>query len=254
MINQKVLNANALNTILKELRFKLIINLFINIKPKIMTRKKHITDAQMLEDYEVALVNVETQPTLSSIMAQYTYDSAKIAVGKSILANTRSKFNFNNIEDSQTFEAKVATDEKKMAVIDEFKLNRKKAKVVFLNNPVAIEKLGLAGKFPTRYVNVLEAMSKFYGGIQSNTEYQEKLTPLKLTPEVVTQALTSIDELKALRKEYLREVGESQDATKAKDAAFAELEKWMQDFYAVARIAMDDQPQLLESIGLLVRS
>jgi hypothetical protein len=52
----------------------------------------------------------------------------------------------------------------------------------------------------------------------------------------------------------VQEIGESQEATRGKDKALAELEEWMSDFYAVARIAMEDQPQLLESLGLLVRS
>jgi len=52
----------------------------------------------------------------------------------------------------------------------------------------------------------------------------------------------------------LREVGESQDATKIKDAAFVKMDDWMSEFYAVAKIALEDNPQLLESLGKLVRS
>ena len=53
---------------------------------------------------------------------------------------------------------------------------------------------------------------------------------------------------------YLREKGESQDATKLKDAPFIELEDWMREFYTVAKIALKDNPQLLESLGKFVRS
>ncbi|NLT49572.1 MAG: hypothetical protein GXX85_01480, partial [Ignavibacteria bacterium] len=48
--------------------------------------------------------------------------------------------------------------------------------------------------------------------------------------------------------------GESEDATKEKDAAFAKMDKWMSDFYAVARIALEDKPQLLEALGKIVKS
>ncbi len=63
-----------------------------------------------------------------------------------------------------------------------------------------------------------------------------------------------IGKYEVTHEEYLREVGESQDATKQKDAAFAEIDDWMRDFYAVARIALEDHPQLLETLGILVRS
>ena len=53
---------------------------------------------------------------------------------------------------------------------------------------------------------------------------------------------------------YLKEKGESQDATKIKDEVFAKLDDWMSEFYAVAKIALEDNPQLLESLGKLVRS
>ncbi len=39
-----------------------------------------------------------------------------------------------------------------------------------------------------------------------------------------------------------------------KNKAFKDLEKYMSSFYAVARIALENEPQLLESLGKLVKS
>ena len=39
-----------------------------------------------------------------------------------------------------------------------------------------------------------------------------------------------------------------QEATKAKDAAFVKMDDWMDDFHAIAEIALEDKPQLLEAI------
>ena len=66
--------------------------------------------------------------------------------------------------------------------------------------------------------------------------------------------LAAITEMENLRAEYLKEVGESQEATKAKDEAFAKVNDWMSEFFAVAKIAMEDKPQLLGSLVILVRS
>ena len=76
----------------------------------------------------------------------------------------------------------------------------------------------------------------------------------KITLDDLTAADTLIGDLEAARAEYLREKGESQDATKEKDAAFAKMDDWMSEFYAVAKIALEDKPQLLESLGKFVRS
>ncbi len=40
----------------------------------------------------------------------------------------------------------------------------------------------------------------------------------------------------------------------AKDAAFAQIDDWMSEFFSVARIALEDEPQLLEALGKIVKS
>ena len=39
-----------------------------------------------------------------------------------------------------------------------------------------------------------------------------------------------------------------------KNKAFEAMNKWVKEFYEVAKIALSDRPQLLESIGKLVKS
>ena len=63
-----------------------------------------------------------------------------------------------------------------------------------------------------------------------------------------------INELETARAVYLRELGESQEATRTKDAAFAKIDDWMGEFYAVAKIALEEKPQLLEALGKSVKS
>ena len=77
----------------------------------------------------------------------------------------------------------------------------------------------------------------------------EQLATLKITAEDMTSGLTQIQKVEQARAEYLKEVGESEDATKQKDAALAKLDDWMRDFYAIANIALEDQPQLMEALG-----
>ena len=62
-----------------------------------------------------------------------------------------------------------------------------------------------------------------------------------------------IRDLPYARARYLKEKGESEAATEEKDIALATMEKWMNKFYAVAKIAMEDKPQLLEALGIIVK-
>lgn len=132
-------------------------------------------------------------------------------------------------------------------------MQRKKAKVIFRNDSLTADKLAISGEMPRTYIKWLEAAKKFYTVATTDTAIQTKLARLAITADSLTAANTLITELEAARAEYLKEVGESQDATKAKDAAFTKMDDWMSEFYAVARIGLEDNPQLLEALGKIVK-
>lgn len=215
---------------------------------------KYATDAQVIENYRVALENVTNQTEIATTMAEFGYDAAKIAEGKQLLDRTRSAFDLNNLEDNETLEAKIDFESKKSVIEQQYSMDRKKAKVIFRNDELALAKLALTGTLPRAYVKWTETMKTFYNGLKADTTLLTRLAPLKITVETVDSAIVTIGEMETARTLYLKEIGESQDATKNKDMAFIQMDDWMRDFYAVAKIAMEDNPQLLEALGLLIRS
>jgi len=219
-----------------------------------MTTSKKETEVQTLEDYRIALENAVNQTEIATTMAEFGYDATKIAEGKQFLEATVLAYNTNKQEDDETVASRSDFDNKKAALTKTYAMQRKKAKIVFRNDEVILKKLDLTGAVPKAYASWLQLLKTFYNGIQSDPAIQSKLTVLQLTSEDVSNGLVAITELETARSLYLKEIGESQDATKAKDQAFELIDKWMMDFNAVARIAMKDRPQLLEALGLLVRS
>lgn len=219
-----------------------------------MATKRTVSEAETLEQYRVALDNAVNQPEIASTMAEFGYDEAIINEGKILLTKTREAFDFNKKEDDETTESYSNFATSKEILTKSYTLHRKKAKVIFKNEPTTLSKLALTGSLPTAYINWLETVKKFYAVASTDTTIQSKLLRLKVTPEEITNAFGFISNLEETRAIYLREKGESQDATKIKDKAFAAIDTWMSEFYAVARIALEDSPQLLESIGKFVRS
>lgn len=218
-----------------------------------MTTRPKKTEADTLELYRVALENAVAQPEIATIMAELGYDSAKITEGKSILAQTRSAYDLNKTEDDESSAAYALFATKKEQLEGMFNIHRKKAKVIFRTNAITADKLAITGSMPRTYMKWLEAARKFYSVTATDTEIQGKLVRLKIAVDDITAANTLIVDLEKARTEYLREKGESQDATKSKDAAFTKLDDWMSEFYAVARIGLEDKPQLLEALGKVVR-
>jgi hypothetical protein len=63
-----------------------------------------------------------------------------------------------------------------------------------------------------------------------------------------------IREVESLWAIYQKEIGDAQNFTKIKDSAIAKMNTWMYEFYTVARLALKDQPQLLEALGKVVKN
>ena len=219
-----------------------------------MASNKVKTEAETLEQYRVSLENVELQSEIATIMAEFGYDSETIGQGKSLLAETRQAFDSNKTEDDETSAAYKDFTTKKEQLTATYSLHRKKAKVIFRNDSIIMDKLAISGSLPQAYIKCLETSRKFYSVAIADPAIQTSLSRLKITADDLNTTSTLISDLEAARALYLKEKGESQDATKIKDAAFGKLDDWMSEFYAVAKIALEDNPQLLESLGKLVRN
>ncbi len=219
-----------------------------------MTSRRKGSEITTLEQYRVALTNVEQQQEIAAAMTEFGYDTAAIATGKLLYTNMRKAYDLNKQEDNETLESKINLDAITETVAEDYSMDRKKAKVIFRNDPLVLHKLALTGSAPKAYIKWVECMKTFYNGLKAEPELIAKLSRLQFSAEDVDSRLANIQELESARSQYLKEAGESQEATKSKDASFAEMDIWMSDFYTVAKIAMEDKPQLLESLGILVRS
>ncbi len=212
------------------------------------------TESDLLEQYRVALENVKKQPQIATTMVEYGYDDPTLAVGKNLWEYAQTTYENNKLEDDETSEAKQELDRLKAELSEMYWLHRKKARVVFRDDMVTLSKLELHRSLPDAYAAWLEAIRKFYTVAQSSDEIKQKMLRLKVTDEELSSGSEKVTAVEGARADYLREVGESQDATKVKDKAITEIAVWMREFYDVARIALEDNPQLLETLGLKVRS
>jgi len=54
--------------------------------------------------------------------------------------------------------------------------------------------------------------------------------------------------------EHTRETGEAQNARDMRDTKLEELDDWCSKYQAVVELALADSPQLLEKLGIVVKS
>lgn len=212
------------------------------------------SELAILERYRVTLNNVTLQPEIASVMLEYGYSAETISAGINLLTTARAAFDNNKREDNETLSSRIVFDTSKAELSEKYRGHRKRAKVIFKNNPIQMSVLGINGSMPEAYLAWIETIKKFYSVALGDETIKQTLLSIKVTDESLNEAQALIPIVEQQRANWLREVGESQDATKMKDQAIADVALWMRNFYDIAKIALEDRPQLLESLGLVIRS
>lgn len=216
--------------------------------------KNRKSELQLLENYRLVFSNFNEVPDLATEMEEYGYDAAKMAEGKALYDSTLALYNQNQQETAEETEAYKKFSTLYDAVQNVYSNNRKRAKVALMKRTDLWKTLAIDGATATAYLPWAQNAKTFYTQAKTHADAKPLLEKFKITEAVADEQLATFDELDTLRDAYNKEKGESQDATKQKDAAFAALSDWMAEFYATAKIALEDRPQLLESVGKWMRS
>jgi len=212
------------------------------------------TESKFLERARVALTNAVSDEEIRTALADYGMDEVKIAEGRQVYENTKSIWQQNQREEAESKIASSTYKDHYEEMRSTFKRHRDITLIFFKKNPEVLVKLGVKGRFPSRYTEFFDAVNLFYSTIKADQAIQQQMDRIKLTASVVDDCIARYENLLADRANYEKELGESQDTTKSKDAALLALKEWMEDFDAVAKVALYDKPQLLEALGIFVRS
>lgn len=219
-----------------------------------MKRAKRTSELQYLEDYRVLFTNLDQVADLKTEMAGYGYDETKIKQGKNLFDNAQALYNQNRQETAEEKEAYAQFAEAFDTLKKNYNKDRKIAKVALMKKTELWKTFAIDGRLSAAYLKAMEEIKTLYEQAQRHPQAQPLLEKFKITTTLAQERLAQAQKVEQLRAKYEKEKGESQDATKQKNDAFVLLADWVRDFYAVAQIALEDHPQLLESIGKFVRS
>ncbi len=100
----------------------------------------------------------------------------------------------------------------------------------------------------------IDSTVDFYNSLLNETDFLAILAKFKLTTERLTAELKAFKDLKQLRNEAMLEKGQAQEATRLRNEKLDALADYCTELKAIAEIALERQPQLLETLGILVRS
>lgn len=216
-------------------------------------KKSYLNNEQTIEQNNTALQNAKAQSIIAKEMASMGYTAEELDKG---IKMNNSTLKALQQKDQESDEAKLAakqyTDIKKN-LNDTYMEHRRKGKMIFRRDEEAQITLRLVGSVPDTHAKWVAAMQKFYTNALTNNKIKTRLAKFRVDAKELNHARAEIDNMEQARLNYLRELGESQEATRIKDEAMDDLSVWMEDFYIAAEIALENKPQLLESLGITVK-
>ncbi len=98
------------------------------------------------------------------------------------------------------------------------------------------------------------SITKLFSAAQTAIYNADVLENYQLPREQLSQNKAMIEALIATRNRRMQKKGEAEEATRLRNEAVKALNAWMVSFRGIARIALKDKPQLLEALGIMVKT
>lgn len=209
---------------------------------------------QQLADAQLALRNARTDPDLSGPLADLGYDAARLDEGWALYQAAAAAQQRQSQEYGEQYSASDAFTMAWEAAQTDYGRYVKIARIALKGERGANAALGLDGTRKKTWAGWLAQARQFYTNALADGTTLTALARFGVTQEKLAAGEALLDGAEALAAAQKKETGEAQQATQERDAALEALDEWMGDFLSIARIALEENPQLLEKMGVLARS
>ena len=208
---------------------------------------------EQMESWRILIWNAADDTEIQPRLAIYGYTPEKFDEGKSLWQQTDQAGKQQAREQNEQTAATDAFNQARDKAEDDLKRAKKIARVAFDGNNAAFNALTLDKLNISRFEDWLNDAEKFYTNLLGNTQWAEAMQTYSYTLEALTALQQEVKNLKSLQQAQQSEMGEAQQATKDKWNNYNQLKKWCDQLTDLSKIEFDNDAQLLEKLGILVR-
>lgn len=198
----------------------------------------------------VLIDNALSNPTILTYLEEYGYDLDRIQSGRQLYETAWNLQLQQQKEYGDQIGATADRDRLWATASATYIKFVKIARIAFKGNTGAITQLGLGGDRKQSLSGWLMQANQFYDHILGNDGLLDKMGEYGITRAKLEAGKAETDAVAAANLLQEQEKGEAQEATRKRDIATDALDEWLSDFTAIARIALEPEPQLLESLGI----
>ncbi len=203
---------------------------------------------------DLAISNALSDEQVKTYLAEYGYDDTRLNEGKALYDTVQELQQKQTREYGEQYEATDALNAKRAEASAVYMNHVKIARVALQENRGAFQKLNINGKRKASLSGWLAQATQFYINATTDADIIAAMGKFNVTEQKLLAAKQLIEETVSLNAAQEKEKGEAQQATVERDEALDALEFWLSDFFAIARIALEEKPQLLEKLGIVEKS
>ncbi len=216
-----------------------------------MVKAKKNSVARQVESAQQLIDGALAQPDVMKELSKLGYPPEEIQQGKAYLNRVIMLESAKSSKYGLKHSTAVQDNQDQAEAWAKYMHHVKSARLAFANDLGKLKRLELTVARKRGLAEWRVQARHFYQELQLMSD---DFAAVNVTAEELAQTLAMIEavaEAKRLRKSL---AGEAQQMTQERNQALRELSTWTRRFAKMARMALDDQDQLLEGMGLLVRS
>ena len=215
--------------------------------------KSKLTISDFLHQCNLRIMGAMNDETIQTRVSGMGYNTDRLNAGKILLDEIvvlHQKIVKENAELAHAYDLRnKEREEADSLYIKYFTL----AKIAFAHDSAAFVALHLNARTTPSLNGWLSQTKNFYTLLLQNQKWTDSLQAFNVSRQDLEAGLKEVLDVETAASVILKEKGEAQDAVDKRDAKLDELNRWINDFEAVARLALAASPQQLEKLGIVVK-
>lgn len=209
--------------------------------------------SEFLTSANTIIQNTKNDSEILSKVAEFGYTLEKILEGEQLLrkAEELNRISISKKGDKEHFSDgfnKIYKEAKNV-----YYNFRKIAKAIFLKEKGKLEQLGLNDKVPQGYAGFISKCNILFDNSLSDEEIKNKLAEYGYDENRITKEREKINQLIEIYLKRESAKGDAQQLTVEKNKAFEELYRWISQYIKIARIALSDNRETIEKLGIKIK-
>lgn len=201
----------------------------------------------------VMIENALTDDEVRRALTGYGYHEEKLMAGKRLYDEVTALHNAQKKAYGERMAATAEFLDCRKKANEQYMKALKVARAAFKDDPKADRALMLRGDRKQSFSEWLEQAQVFYENILKDSDLLNTFSGYGYSPDRLRREAALLEQAVIKSFAQKQKTGEAQEATALRDNKLDELARWISDLQAVVKVALQDDPQQLEKLGIVIK-